>query len=134
MCSLARMARTDAVIAFDGAKSAAATCMRRLWTFFTCEWALGVAKVLQSITLLVSTVDVFLKLLAKDTASVVGSTLLKTLQPTLTLVDEIQRVRDLALFGLVRSLYAIICLGDPLLKLPRLSSFEGGGGSALWQA
>ena len=80
----------------------------------------------------VSTVDVFLKLLAKDTASGVGSTRLKTLQPTLTLVDEIQRARDLAMFGLAGSLDAIICLGDPLQQLPRLSSF--GGGSALWQA
>ena len=120
------------MIALDGAKYAAATCTRRLWTFFTCEWALGVAKVLQSITLLVSTVDVFLKLLAKDTASGVG------VHPTQDLAANTDLAgRDPAYAGT-----GLVSLGWE----PRLHHLPGRpvatsatvlllrGGSALWQA
>jgi hypothetical protein len=71
---------------------------------------------------MVCTVDVFLKIQAKDTASGSAHTAMRAVRPVMALVDEIQRVRDLPLFGLAGSLHDIVYLGDPLQQLPRFAN------------
>ena len=99
--------------------------MERLWKFFNVDWEIAVRQALQGIQLLVCTVDVYLKIQAKDTGGGPIHTIFRAVNPVMALVDEVQRVRDFALFTLAGSLPNIVCLGDPLQKVPRFAARPG---------
>jgi hypothetical protein len=105
----------------DPVKVAAAKCMRRLWDFFNNDWPEAVKLVMEHIQLIVCTVDVFLKISAKDAAGP-ASTIFRAVQPAMALMDEVQRIRDIAFYALAGLLHNIVGMGDPLQKLSQSAS------------